>query len=92
MCLDASHLQDLQGFAKEIGLDVLVEVHDADEAAIALRAEADLTGVNNRNLNTFDVNFETTFELLPALLGNDRVVVSESGISNSLSLQKKNSF
>lgn len=81
-CLESSQLQDLQGFAQEIGLDVLVEVHDADEAAIALQAEANLVGVNNRNLKTFDVSFETTFELLPALLGGDRVVVSESGISN----------
>ena len=81
-CLESSQLQDLQGFAKEIGLDVLVEVHDADEAAVALAAEADLLGVNNRNLKTFETSFQTTFDLLPALLGGDRVVVSESGISN----------
>lgn len=80
-CLESGHLQDLQGFAKDIGLDVLVEVHDADEAMIALQAQADLVGVNNRNLNTFEVDIETTFALLPALLGKGRVVVSESGIS-----------
>ena len=81
-CLESSQLQDLQGFAKELGLDVLVEVHDADEAAVALQAKSDLVGVNNRNLKTFETSFETTFDLLPALLGGDRVVVSESGISS----------
>ena len=81
-CLELGQLRDLQGFAKEIGLDVLVEVHDVDEAMTALKADVDLVGVNNRNLKTFETNFETTFDLLPALLGGNRVVVSESGISS----------
>jgi indole-3-glycerol phosphate synthase len=80
-CLEDGPLRDLQGFAREIGLDVLVEVHDADEAVRALRAGADLVGVNNRNLKDFSISLDTTYELLPALLGGDRVVVSESGIS-----------
>ena len=79
-CLEPGLLRDLYGFAKEIGLDVLVEVHNAEEAATALQIEADTIGVNNRNLHTFEVSLETTFELLPALIGGDRVVVSESGI------------
>ncbi len=80
-CLEDGQLRDLQGFATEIGLDVLVEVHDATEAARALQQNCSLVGVNNRNLNTFDVDVQTTFDLLPALLGEGRVVVSESGIS-----------
>ena len=80
-CLESGPLRDLQGFAREIGLDVLVEVHDADEAAQALHIGADLVGVNNRNLKDFTISLELTFALLPALLGDDRVVVSESGIA-----------
>ena len=80
-CLERGVLRDLQGFARDLGLDVLVEVHDVDEAVTALAVEADLVGVNNRNLQTFEISLETTFELLPALLGKDRVVVSESGIA-----------
>jgi len=73
-------LRDLQGFAREIGLDVLVEVHDADEAARAATQGADAVGVNNRDLRDFSVDLRTTFDLVPGLLGDDRVVVSESGI------------
>ncbi len=81
-CLEDGTLRDLHGFARELGLDVLVEVHDADEAVRALSQGADLIGVNNRNLKDFSVSLETTFTLLPALRGDGRVVVSESGISS----------
>jgi indole-3-glycerol phosphate synthase len=79
-CLEDGPLRDLQGFARDIGLDVLVEVHDADEAARALKVGTDLVGVNNRNLVDFSVSLDTTFALLPGLLDGSRVVVSESGI------------
>jgi indole-3-glycerol phosphate synthase len=79
-CLEDGQMRDLQGFARELGLDVLVEVHDADEALRALNVGADLVGVNNRNLKDFSVSLDTTFALLPGLLGGGRVVVSESGI------------
>jgi indole-3-glycerol phosphate synthase len=81
-CLEFGLMRDLHGFARELGLDVLVEVHDADEAAAALRLGADLVGVNNRNLHDFRVSLDTTFALLPGLLGDGRVVVSESGIAS----------
>lgn len=79
-CLADGELRDLHGFARELGLDVLVEVHDADEAARAVALGADLVGVNNRDLRTFAVSLDTTYALLPGLRGDDRVVVSESGI------------
>jgi indole-3-glycerol phosphate synthase len=79
-CLEDGLMRDLHGFAKELGLDVLVEVHDADEALRALALGADLVGVNNRNLKDFSLSLDTTFGLLPGLLGGGRVVVSESGI------------
>lgn len=79
-CLELGEMRDLHGFARDLGLDVLVEVHDADEALRALRIGADLVGVNNRNLHDFTVSLDRTIELLPGLLGDGRVVVSESGI------------
>jgi len=81
-CLELGELRDLLGFAHDLGLDVLVEVHDADEALRALDVGATLIGVNNRNLHDFSVSLARTIELLPGLLGDGRVVVSESGIRN----------
>ena len=81
-CLETGLMRDLYGFARELGLDVLVEVHDVDEAMCALSIGADLVGVNNRNLHDFSVSLNRTIELLSGLLGGDRVVVSESGIRN----------
>ncbi|MBA3846604.1 MAG: indole-3-glycerol phosphate synthase TrpC [Planctomycetes bacterium] len=80
-CLEDGRLRDLQGFARDLGLDVLVEVHDADEAARALQAAADPIGVNNRDLRDFSITLDTTFDLVPALVDGTRVVVSESGIT-----------
>lgn len=79
-CLETGPLRDLHGFARDLGLDVLVEVHDVEEAVRALAVGADLIGVNNRNLHDFSVSLDRTLELLPGLLGDGRVVVSESGI------------
>jgi indole-3-glycerol phosphate synthase len=90
-CLEDGLMRDLHGFAQEIGLDVLVEVHDEKEAIRALKLDADLIGVNNRNLNDFSVSLTTTFNLLPALIDGKRVIVSESGIhtrNDCLSLEK----
>ena len=81
-CLETGLMRDLHGFARDLGLDVLVEVHDVDEAVRALAIGATLVGVNNRNLHDFSVSLDRTLDLLPGLLGNDRVVVSESGIRN----------
>jgi indole-3-glycerol phosphate synthase len=80
-CLGTGHMRDLQGFAREIGLDVLVEVHNATEAAAALAIGADPIGVNNRDLHTFRVDLRTTLDLAVGLVDGRRVVVSESGIA-----------
>lgn len=79
-CLEDGLLRDLYGFAQDLGLDVLVEVHDAQEAARALAIDANMIGVNNRDLRDFSTDMQTTFDLLPALVDGKRVVVSESGI------------
>jgi indole-3-glycerol phosphate synthase len=58
--LDTAKLKELNNLAQEIGLDVLVEVHDERELDIALELPNKLIGINNRNLHTFDVTLETT--------------------------------
>lgn len=77
--LDAAQLRDLNELALELGMDVLVEVHDRAELESALQLPNRLIGINNRNLHTFDVTLQTTFDLLPAI-PEDRLVVTESGI------------
>jgi indole-3-glycerol phosphate synthase len=77
--LDDARLLTLETLARELGMAVLAEVHDAVELDRALRLATPLIGINNRNLRTFDVTLETTLELLPHVPG-DRLVVTESGI------------
>jgi indole-3-glycerol phosphate synthase len=77
--LGDTQLMDLSGLAKQLGMDVLVEVHDAQELKRALVLNTPLIGINNRNLHTFDTRLETTLELLDNI-PHDRVVVTESGI------------
>ena len=81
-CLDGVRMAELASVAKDVGLDVLVEVHDGDELERALNTlDTPLVGINNRNLHTFDVSLETTLDLLPRI-PRDRLVVTESGILN----------
>lgn len=77
--LGDARLAEYAGLATHLGLDVLVEVHDADELDRALSLGAPLVGINNRNLRTFETRIETTLDLLPSIPG-DRRVVTESGI------------
>ena len=77
--LAPSQLQDLNGFALELGLDVLVEVHNGAELELALRLPNQLIGINNRDLHSFDVSLETTFSLLEKI-PSDKIVITESGI------------
>jgi indole-3-glycerol phosphate synthase len=79
--LDRYQLRDFQAYADEFGMDVLVEVHNERELDMALVADSRLIGINNRNLNDFTVDIETTFRLkkrIPA----DIPVVSESGLKS----------
>lgn len=78
--LDTLQLKDYRQMAEELAMDVLVEVHDESELASALEAESRLIGINNRNLNNFTVDLETTFRL-KRLIPGTIPVVSESGIS-----------
>ncbi len=78
-CLDDPRLADLNALARELGLDVLMEVHDAEELARAAALPGRLIGINNRNLRTFEVSLETTLGLLDRV-PEDRLLVTESGI------------
>ncbi|SFQ28765.1 indole-3-glycerol phosphate synthase TrpC [Pseudomonas borbori] len=80
--LSDAQLAELAATAKAFDLDVLVEVHDGDELERALNTlDTPLVGINNRNLHTFELNLETTLDLLPRI-PRDRLVVTESGILN----------
>jgi indole-3-glycerol phosphate synthase len=77
--LDDRLLAELEQAAIDLGMAVLVEVHDAQELERALRLNTPLIGINNRNLRTFETRLETTLDLLDQLPAN-RIVVTESGI------------
>lgn len=77
--LDAGHMRELEAQAHALGMDVLVEVHDARELDAALQLNTPLVGINNRNLHTFEVRLDTTLGLLSGIPA-ERMVVAESGI------------
>ena len=84
--LDDAQLLSLSDLATELELDVLIEVHDATELRRALKTSLPLIGINNRNLRTFETSLQTTLGLLDQI-GEDRIVVTESGILNKQDVQ-----
>lgn len=77
--LDLPRMRQLETIAHDLGMAVLVEVHNGEELDLALQLETPLLGINNRNLRTFEVTLQTTFDLLSRIPA-DKIVVTESGI------------
>ena len=89
--LNLPRMRELETIAHDLGMAVLVEVHDGEELDLALQLETPLIGINNRNLRTFDVTLDTTLGLLQRI-PQDRIVVTESGIftSDDVELMRQN--
>ncbi|MCU6435153.1 indole-3-glycerol phosphate synthase TrpC [Undibacterium sp. Jales W-56] len=85
--LDHGLMAELEACAHELGMDVLVEVHDGEELDAALKLNTNLLGINNRNLRTFDVTLDTTLGLLPRIAA-DKLVITESGIMGKADVQR----
>ena len=77
--LDHGLMAEMEACALELGLAVLVEVHDGDELTAALKLQTPLVGINNRNLRTFETTLQTTIDLLPRIPPN-KLVITESAI------------
>lgn len=78
-CLEPKRLEELAKFAQLLGLEVLMEVHDAEELERSINPYLNVVGVNNRNLKTFDVSVETSLELVEMIPSEFRKI-SESGL------------
>ena len=85
--LSKSQLQDFYLLAQDLDLDVLVEVHSQEEVEVALNMKTKLIGINNRNLETFEVDLETTTRLSKEI-PEDILIVSESGIKSSKDVKR----
>lgn len=86
-CLDDAQMKDLEALAMSLDMAVLVEVHDAIELERALKLKTPLIGINNRNLKTFEVTLDTTLSLM-GQVPEDRILVTESGISTAADVQR----
>ena len=77
--LSKKELKELLGYTRHLGMEALVEVHDKADLTKAIYAGSDIIGINHRNLQTFEMNMNLCYELIP-LIPNGKVIVAESGI------------
>ena len=85
--LDKGQLVDFKNLATSLWMQCLVEVHDENELELALESDAEIIGINNRDLRTFKTTLETT-EILAPQVPNGRIIVSESGISSRTDIER----
>ena len=84
--LSEAQLKELLQVCHENGLAALVEVHDQEDLEKALDAKAEIIGINNRDLDTFEINLQTTHELAPQI-PESHIIVGESGIHNKKDIE-----
>ena len=87
-CLSDDQLKELASLAMQLNMDVLVEVHDAEELTRALNVDLPLIGINNRNLRSFETSLDTTLALLAQIPG-DRIVVTDHRSKNGTFVNQK---
>ena len=85
--LSQQEIKNLSEFAKSLGMDVLLEVHDLDELQKSIMPSLDMLGVNNRNLKTFEVSLDIS-KTLSTSIPDDFIKVSESGISSVAAIKE----
>ena len=86
--LDQKKADNLEVIAQNIGLDVIIEIHNKEELERAVNMQSELIGINNRNLNNFETRIETTIELSNYIGGLDKIFISESGFHNHSNVSK----
>ena len=77
--LSKDELKELLNYTRHLGMEALVEIHDKAELTKAIYAGADIIGINHRNLQSFEMNMNLCYDLIP-LIPNGKVIVAESGI------------
>ena len=87
--LSKGELKELLGYTRHLGMEALVEVHDKVDLTKAIYAGADIIGINHRNLQTFEMNMNLCYDLIP-LIPNGKIIVAESGIYEHGQLQDLN--
>ena len=96
--LDQKKADELEAIAQNVGLDVIIEIHNKEELERAINMKSDLIGINNRNLNNFKTRIETTIELSSYIADSNKIFISESGfhrhsdVSKIISLTGINNF
>ncbi len=88
--LSKKELKELLNYTRHLGMEALVEVHDKKDLTKAIYSGADIIGINHRNLETFEMNMNLCYELIP-LIPNNKIIIAESGIKNHKQLQELSS-
>jgi len=86
-CLEDDEIKHLSELALSLNMDILIETHDLNELRRALKLDLPMIGINNRNLRNFEVNLQTTIDLLSEI-SDDKLIITESGISSKSDVEK----